>query len=425
MKFVLLSFSLVLLLSCKTEPVINITNPSDYDKYLTVSKKDTSSKYFEIWNNKIKPDSSQLLSFGVVAGEYNRYFKNTGDIKFLKKAEKALKKAVEVANIGKAGYLRALARNYISQHRFNEALVLADSASYIGSGVKESQALLFDIHMELGNYDVAKKYLDSTENISSFGYLIRVAKWNDYKGDLETTIRFMEKAMAKAEDSKNIGLRIWSYSNIADYYGHAGRIKDSYDHYIKTLQLDSSNAYAKKGIAWIVFSYEHKPKEALRILNAVVKNNKSPDYVLLQSEIAEYMGEELERIEFMEDYFKVIKTPSLNHMYSAYTIPLYLDVTEQYSKALHLAKQEVLNRPTPEAYSLLAKTYLKMGENEIALSIIDQYIVDKTFEPAILFRAAEVYKAVGYSDKVSELKKELTGAFYELGPLMESKILSL
>ncbi|MEO9893173.1 hypothetical protein [Aurantibacter sp.] len=425
MKYILLSISFLLFISCNTETAKKVTNTSDYDEFLTVSNVDTSSKYFEIWNKKIKSDSSQLLSFGVVAGEYSRYFKNTGDIKFLKKAEKSLRKAVDVANIGKAGYLRALARNYISQHRFREALVLADSARYIGSGVEESQALLFDIHMELGNYEVAKKHLDSTENLSSFGYLIRVAKWNDYKGDLDTTIRFMEKAMAKAEDSKNKGLRIWSYTNIADYYGHAGRIKDSYNHYIKTLQLDPTNAYAKKGIAWIVFSHEKEPQEALRILDAVTKNNKSPDYLLLQSEIAEYMGRDMESIEYMENYFKEIKTPSLSHMYTAYTIPLYLDVTEQYNKALFLAKQEVLNRPTPEAYSLLANTYLKMGENEIALSIIDEHIIDKTFEPAILFRAAEVYRAVGYTEKVNELKEELSGAFYELGPIMESKIVSL
>ncbi|MBM1107650.1 hypothetical protein JQC67_15950 [Aurantibacter crassamenti] len=425
MRFILFSLSLLFFISCKTETAQKLTNISDYDEYLAVSKIDTTSKYFEIWNKKIEADSSQFLSFGIVAGEYNRYFKNTGDIKFLKKAEKSLKKAVDVANIGKSGYLRALARNYISQHRFREALVLADSARYIGSGVKESQALLFDIHIELGNYDVAKKYLDSTENLSSFGYLIRVAKWNDYKGDLDTTIRFMEKAMAKAESSKNKNLLIWSYTNLADYYGHAGRIEDSYNHYLKTLQLDPKNAYAKKGIAWIVFSHEKNPQEALRILDAVTKNNKAPDYLLLKSEIAEYMGNELASIEYMEEYFKVIKDNSLYHMYSAYTIPLYLDITEQYNKALVLAKQEVANRATPEAYSLLANTYLKLGEIDMALQITDEHIADKTFEPAILYRAAEVYRAAGETGKVATIKKELVGAFYELGPIMENKIVSL
>jgi len=412
-------------ISCKKETGQKLTNKNDYDQYLTEHKVDTTSKHFEIWNSKIKLDSVQLMSFGIVGGEYNRYFRSTGDIKFLKKAEQSLKKAVEIANIGKSGYLRALARNYISQHRFREALVLADSARYLRSGVKESKGLLFDIHMELGNYDHAKKYLDSIENLSDFGYLIRVAKWSDYKGDLETTIRFMENAKEKAENSKNRELMLWSYTNLADYYGHAGRIKDSYEHYLKSLELDPKNAYAKKGIAWIVFSHEKNAEESLRILNAVTKNNKSPDYFLLKGEIAEFMGDELGSIEYMEDYFKAIKDSSISDMYSAYTIPLYLDETEQFNKAFVLAKQEVENRPTPEAYSLLANSYLKMGQNDMALKITDEHIIDKTFEPAILFRAAEVYKAAGMSEKVKELKEELIGAYYELGPLMENKIVNL
>jgi len=66
-------------------------------------------------------------------------------------AEKALNKAVEIAAIGKSGYYRALARNYISQHWFKEALELAKSSRAMGSGLQESRKLLFDVHMELGN----------------------------------------------------------------------------------------------------------------------------------------------------------------------------------------------------------------------------------------------------------------------------------
>ncbi len=43
-----------------------------------------------------------------------------------------------------------------------------------------------------------RQYLDSLKNMSDFGYMIRLAKWNDYKGDLDTTITFMEKAKEKA-----------------------------------------------------------------------------------------------------------------------------------------------------------------------------------------------------------------------------------
>jgi len=376
----------------------------------------TTSKYFELWNSKIKPDSIQLTSFSVVAGEYNRYFQQTGAIDYLKKSEQALTKAVEIAAIGKPSLQRALARNYISQHRFKEALQMAEASYLKGNGLNETQGLFFDIHMELGNYDTAEKYLDSIENRNDFSYLIRKAKWQDHKGYLDDTIAYMEKAKSKAEKMNNVELLLWSYTNLADYYGHAGRIEDSYQHYLKSLKIDPQNAYAKKGIAWIIFSYEKKPKEALRILNSVTEDYKAPDYYMLKAEIAQYMGDELIYDSNLAAYLEAIKNPQYGEMYNAYNASIYLDHTEQYSEALRLSQREVTNRPTPESYSFLALAYLRLGEKKEALAIVKHEIEGKTFEPAILYRAAKVYKENGQNDKVASLKEELLDASYELGP---------
>ncbi|ALM07421.1 hypothetical protein SB49_06095 [Sediminicola sp. YIK13] len=425
MKYLFLFVPLLFLFSCQNSEQAQVTNQKDYDKFLVSSPSRTTSNYYELWNSKIKPDSMQLTSFGIVAGEYNRYFQNTGDITYLKKAEQALEKAVEIAAIGKAGYQRALARNYISQHRFREALELAEAARLWGSGIEDTQSLLFDIHMELGNYPKAGKYLDSIKNMSQFGYLIRAAKWNDYKGDLDTTIRFMEMAKQKAEDSKNTSLLLWSYTNIADYYGHAGKIKDSYEHYLKSLQLDPQNAYAKKGIAWIVFSYENNPKEALRILDSVTKDYRAPDYYLLKSEIAAYENDKLKSLENLDKYYMAVQNPAYGDMYNVYNASLYLENTGQYEKAFMIAEKEVQNRPTPHSYDLLAYSYLKIGEKDKALDVVEKHIDGKTFEPNILYHTAEIYKANGKTSKVNELKKELSGAAYELGPDLADKISKL
>ncbi|WP_276167260.1 tetratricopeptide repeat protein [Zobellia alginiliquefaciens] len=425
MRYITICIVLFFLSSCKTESEHLLTNKEDYDKYLASEPSQTTSKYFELWNSKIKADSSQLMSFGIVGGEYNRYFQNTGDIQYLKKAEQVLKKAVDIAAIGKAGYYRALARNYISQHRFREAAQLADSARTINSGVDQTMGLMFDVNMELGSYNKAKTYLDTLKNMDDFAYLIRVSKWNDHKGDLGTTIRFMEKAKKKAEASKNEGLKLWSYTNLADYYGHAGRINDSYQHYLKALELDPGNAYAKKGIAWIVFSHEKKAGEAMRILDSVTKNYKAPDYYLLKAEIAEYMGDDLTSLSNFDTYFELVQNPAYGDMYNAYNVSLYLDKTDQFDKALKLSRKEVGNRPTPESYSLLAYSHLKKGDKEKALEIVQEYIEGKTFEPAILLYAAEIYKATGQIEKVKAIKTELAEAIYELGPSSEGSIANL
>ncbi|SFR31309.1 Anaphase-promoting complex, cyclosome, subunit 3 [Robiginitalea myxolifaciens] len=424
MKFSISVFISILLLSCQGEP--NFTsNPADYNDYLAAERPQTTSRYFELWNSKITPDSLETLSFAVVSGEYNRYFQATGKVEYLKKAEQALERAVEVANIDKEAYIRSLARNYISQHRFPEALELAHKANDLYPGSKENRALLFDVHMELGNYDEAKRNLDSIQNMSDFGYLIRNAKWNDYRGDLDTTIRFMEKALARAESSGKRSLQLWSYTNLADYYGHAGRIQDSYEFYLKALEIDPQNAYAKKGIAWILFSYERKPQEAMRILDAIDQGYQSPDLWLLRAEIAEFMGNIPESKDYMFKFHKAADHPAYGVMYNVPEVDYYLEELSDYDKAFELAAEEVSNRPTPESYELLARVLLKQGQKQQALVLVRDNILGKTHEPGILLTAAEILNATGNHKEALVLKEELEGAVYELGPASERKIRSL
>lgn len=424
-KYILIGMMLILLGACRMEDNDKVTDTADYDTYLVVNPTTATSKYFEVWNAKIKPDSSQLMSFGIVGSEYDRFFKNTGDIQYLKKAERVLRRAADIAAIGKAGYYRALARNYIAQHRFREALQIADSARSLNSGIRESQGLLFDVHMELGNYPAAKKYLDSLKNMNDFGYLIRLSKWNDHKGDLDTAIHFMEKAAKKVHTTDNDVLKLWTYTNLADYYGHSGRIKDSYKHYLKALSIDPANAYAKKGIAWIVFSHEKKPKEAMRILDAVTKTYATPEYYLLKAEIADYMNDDLKRLMNLDNYFELVSNPDYGAMYNSHNISIYLDETGQFNKAFELAQKEVVLRPTPMSYCLLAYTYLKKGNKSKAKAIIEKHVEGKTYEPSVLMKAAEIYKVTGRFDKAERLKQELSQALYELGPNNEKFIAEL
>lgn len=424
MKYALVLLVVVLTFSCQPQTDFK-TNKKDYNSFLTTESIPTTSKQFELWNSKIKSDSLQPLALGNVAQEYNRFFQATGEIQYLKKAEQALRKALETAAIGKAGYHRTLARNYISQHRFKEALELAETARKFGSGTNASQSLLFDVHMELGNYDMAERYLDSIKNMSDFGYLIRLAKWNDHKGDLETAIHFMEKAKVKAESSKNRGLLLWSYTNLADFYGHAGKIEDSYMHYLKALEMDPTNAYAKKGLAWIVYSHEKNGKEALRILNRVLRTYESPELYLLKAEIAEFLGDQTLKAKTLDDYGALVENSDYGVMYNAHKVDFYLNESQQLDKALILAQQEVEQRSTPESYSLWAYSLLKLGEKEQALQMINSEVAGKTFEPAILQHMAEIYKANGNEEEVSVLKQELLGALYELGPNEEEPIRNL
>jgi tetratricopeptide (TPR) repeat protein len=423
----LLVFAMLSLNSCSNKPS-QITKTSDYEKYLNIKGNksiDFANREINFWQTKIDAAPNQKMYLGMLAANYGTLFQYTGNIKDLYKSEELLTQYNEAYKYSRVSTIRALARNYISQHRFKEALNLANKALAIGEARKETQKLLFDVQMELGDYPEALKNLNAIRDMNDYDYLIRLAKWNDHKGDLKTAIAFMEKArdIAIADDDKT--LKIWSYSNLGDFYGHAGRIQESYDSYLKTLEIDPNYAYALKGIAWIVFSHERNTTEANRIITAIAKKHDTPDFYLLKSQIAQFSGDKSKEVANRNAYFSMLKKYNYGAMYNKYNVLIYADTKATASKALEIAKVEIDHRPTPDSYDLLAWSYLNLGQKKKALEIAQKYVVGKSFEPKVQYHLAMIYKSNNIIEKVKPIKEELLGSTYELGPTLEKKVKQL
>lgn len=418
----LLAMLLAMSISCEN----TFKTGDEYTEYLNHTP-DLKSQLEDalFWTNKINKTPNQHPYYVKRANVYSSLFDLTAKIEYLKLAEADLNKAVELTQNREPGYLRSLASNYISQHRFKEALKLLEDAENIGDGLSATQKMLFDVHLELGNYSLAEKQLDAIRNDGGFDYFIRVAKWEDHKGNLDNAIFNMEKATKIAESSNLSSLKYWSYTNLADFYGHAGEIEKSYNHYLKALDLKPEDAYAKKGIAWILYSHENKVSDANDIIDHCLSYYKSPDLYLLKAEISEYSGNAVEKETALNQYKLLSKDENYGDMYNAYDIAIFIDEIKQPEVALEIAKVEVENRPTPMAYDLLAWSYFNLGETEKAIEIIDDKVYGKTFEPVALFHMANIYKNVNRAEIVQEMKKELLASSYELGPVTTSKIKTL
>ncbi len=417
----------LLALSCNQKSN-TITSQKDYNKYLDI--KDNKSRDFtqseiDFWQKKFNAAPNQISYLSILASNYSKLFENTGNVKYLYKGEELLLKSNETYNYTGVGTIRSLGRNYISQHRFKEALVLANKALAIGEGMKETQKLLFDVNMELGNYTDAEKNLKYINDSKDFDYLIRVSKWNDHLGDLKTAISLMEKARDIAEINDNKSLKIWAYSNLGDLNGHAGNIQTSYDYYLKTLAVEPNNSYALKGIAWIAFSHEKDTKEANRIIDNISKRHHTPDFYLLKAQIAEYENDFLSKKINLNDYFTMLKTINYGAMYNKYNTLIYADDKNTAAKALEIAKIEIDHRPTPDSYDLLAWSYYNLGDSKKALAIEEEYVVGKSFEPKLNYHLATIYKANKMTAKIAPIKEELLKSTFELGPNLEKKIINL
>tara|TARA_R110002167_G_scaffold106905_5_gene273917 strand:- start:33064 stop:34359 length:1296 start_codon:yes stop_codon:yes gene_type:complete len=423
-----LSVTFSFLISCNKNEIKQITNSKEYQAYLQTAKNSNlqfAKAEYNFWNQKLEANPNQYPYHSKLASANSQIFQLTGDIHQLKEAEKNLLAANKKTNYKSAGYLRSLAKNYISQHRFQEALDLLTKAEILGENLQQTNYMLVDVHLELGNLTKVEYYLTKVKNNNDFDYLIRLSKYNDHLGNLENAIIYLEKALKIAEASKNKDLMQWNYTNLADYYGHAGRIKDSYNSYLKALAINPNNSYAKKGIAWIVYSYERNPTEALIILETVINENATPDYHLLKAEILAFMGNDQEKEKQIKLYLSKVADKNYGAMYAKYNVLLFADDKNTVLKALEIAKEEVIARPTPQSYDLLAWSYYKSGNSKKAIEITEKYVIGKTFEPEVLLHTAYILKANNQKIAANKIIKDLLKSTYELGPLSENELKSI
>ncbi|XCF07032.1 tetratricopeptide repeat protein [Tamlana crocina] len=426
-KHIAILLLLIITVSCGKKEK-QITQRKDYNIYLENTENerlDLVKSDLIFWEEKLEKEPNQFPYFAKAAASQSQIFQHTGQIETLIDAENYLIEANNFTHYSHAGYLRSLARNYISQHRFKDALALLEKAETNGENLKGTQKMLFDVHMELGNFEIAKTYLEKTRKEGDFDYLIRLSKWSDHRGNLDAAIKYMEQAKTIAEASNIPSTKQWVYTNLADYYGHAGKISDSYQHYLKALELDPTDAYAKKGLAWIVYSHENNADEAMRILNAISKTYNAPDYHLLKAEIADFMGNQNLKEEELDRYFDAVKNPLYGDMYNKHNTLLYAENATQTTEALKIAIEEIQNRPTPQSYDLLAWTHYNHGDTKEALKVMEEHVVGKTSEPDVLFHLAKIYKANNNLENVKKLKKELLESSFELGPLTTKEVKAL
>lgn len=427
MKYFLLtttSFLLLFIAACTNSSDTNIAQSSDYNQYLSPDQHPNAlaaKNELKFWSEKFEKTPSQYPYQAKMAGAHSSLFSQTGSIGHLNEAYKLYQEINKKTNNTQPSYLRALARNCISQHKFREAYSALKIAEKRGDQLRSTQKMLFDVCLELGSKTEAREYLDKIATKKDFDYNIRLAKWSDHEGDLDQTIVLMEKALADAKEKNNEGLILWSVTNLGDYYGHAGRIEDSYKQYLSALSIDPNNTYALKGIAWIAFSNDKNTAESKRILKALQKRRSNPDYDLLLAEIAAFENQENLEREFTDAFIAKIKDNRYGDMYNTYLA----EVEENPESIKTIALTEIENRPTPQSYALLAWAHYKNKEYKKAFEIIEDKVKDQTFEPAAQYKMAVIYKANNLNARTEALKAELGGSSYELGPVMEKKIGSL
>ncbi|NNE25349.1 MAG: hypothetical protein HKN09_00770 [Saprospiraceae bacterium] len=405
--FILFISSSILL---NAKPIITTDVLSYYQPNQTFKLLDQEVAF---WENKLTIQYKNPSFHSKLAQAYSSQFATRGRIEDLKKAEHHFRESIKFSAEKRSGQLRNLAHNLISQHRFCEALAYLEEAYNLGGEIHLTELKLYDVYLELGEDALAFELLNKFEDRNPIQYKIRLAKWEDKNGRLDNAISSLESAIKDAERTKNIDMLKWLHSNIGDFYGHAGRLTDSRDAYVKALKLNNADWYSLKGLAWIAYSGEGNIGLTENIIRLLDDYCKSPSIDMLKLDVLQSEYRKDLETALLKSTYDIISKEAYGGMYNDFKIDYLLEKNE-YEKALSIALEELEARATPQTYSQYAKVLHEKGDVDLAMDIFIKEVHGKTFEPKVFLEMLEVTQ--GYEPYYEEIKAELTGTRYELGP---------
>ena len=149
-------------------------------------------KTVEFWEQREKKDPRERLPGRNLAGAYLARQRESGQIEDAVRAERAARASLAIRPSSNVAALNKLATALLTQHRFPEALEVADRAVALDP---EAQRLRADILLELGDYQAARKALTQIPaREEDLNLLALRARFAELEGKMARSIELLKEA---------------------------------------------------------------------------------------------------------------------------------------------------------------------------------------------------------------------------------------
>ena len=182
---------------------------------------------------------------------------------------------------------------HLSQHKFNEAIVVGEQCRAIRPADAAVYGILGDAHLELGDYDAAFGAFDRMMQLRpSAASYARVAYARELQGDLAGALTSMKLA-ADASVGGDVEAMAWTYSQVGELYLRLDRPAEAMREFAQGSQAFPGHPFAVAGYARALEAIGKKD-EALALLRDLVMKSPTPDLYARLGDMRAQMGDQAE-----------------------------------------------------------------------------------------------------------------------------------
>jgi len=339
-------------------------------------------------------ERSPKLSTGynLLASAYMQKARETGDFGYNARSEEALKRSFEAEPDNHEG-TRLQAYLLLSYHRFGEALPVAQRAIAQSPRDYEAYGALVDALVELGQYEEAKKAVQTMLDVRPYtASYARASYLRSLYGDTEGAIEAMRMAVQSANpgNPENVA---WCLVYLGDELMNAGRLGEAEREYDRALYIfpDYHLALAAKARARVASG---DTNAAVELYKRAEERVPLPDTAIALGDLYTKLGrldeakKQYDLVEFIEH------TSASSGTYSRQLALFYADRETRLDEALAIARGEREKRSDIYTCDALAWVLYKRGELAEAKKSIDEAMRLGTRDARIMYHAGMIYKGL-------------------------------
>jgi tetratricopeptide (TPR) repeat protein len=358
------------------------------------------------WASRLERDPFDYIPPLKLAGAYSQKARESGDPSYYRRAEQALRKALERAP-GHYSALATLASVWVGQHRFQEARALAERCIRLRPSDAFNYGTLGDAQVELGKYSAAaetiQRMLDLEPGLPAYA---RMAYQRELHGDRRGAVELMRKA-GEAADPLDVRSKAWCWTQSGDLSfkgGDLGQARRQYDTALSCLPGYYLAFFGKARVA----AAQRKLGEAEQLLTQAIAVIPRPDFIAALGDVYALMDQ---REKARKQYDLVVQIEEVNRVAGApdnrRLSLFYSNHDRDLATALSLAQREYAARQDIYTCDALAWALYKNGRYSRAWQMAQQAMRLKTEDAAILYHAAMIARRIpGQMGEAKRLLKQ-------------------
>ncbi|MGE0041236.1 MAG: tetratricopeptide repeat protein [Vicinamibacterales bacterium] len=302
---------------------------------------------------------------------------------------------------------RMLGAVLLSQHRFAEAIRVAQKARAIDPRDAWNYGVMGDAHLELGHYDEAFAAFDMMGRLRPGpGAYARVSYALELEGDLDGALTTMRMAAAATPAHDPEG-QAWHFAQLGHLLLLEGRLGDAKLEFERAAYTFPGHPYAMKGLAQVAIAEGDLPA-ALATVRDLLARSPSPELAAMAGDLEARLGDAAAAERHYDEAEQLERQGWANEEPQPQALARFLAERDRdIAEAVRLAEDAASRRRDITTMDALAWSYFKAGRTDDAAVAAAAAVRTGTRDPRLLEHAATIFDAAGQPARARDLRSRM------------------